>query len=168
VCGFPERAGDRLFNSALVIDPSGARAFTYRKTLLFEADLPWATPGDSGYRSFDGAEGCFGVGICMDLNDDRFLAWCGAAGVDVLALPTNWIDEGVSTWPYWAWRMSSVSATLVAANTYGSEGDTRFSGCSAILAGRTVLAAAPATGDGTISATLPGARAAPPALPDAV
>ena len=49
VCGFAEAARDRLFNSALVIDPSGALAGVYRKTLLYEADLPWATPGDSGY-----------------------------------------------------------------------------------------------------------------------
>ena len=38
VGGFAERAGDALFNSALVLDPAGQLRFVYRKTLLFDAD----------------------------------------------------------------------------------------------------------------------------------
>ena len=62
VGGFPERAADKLFNSALVINPRGERVFTYRKTLLYEEDLHWAEPGDSGYRCFETDGGSFGVG----------------------------------------------------------------------------------------------------------
>ncbi len=161
VCGFPERDGDRVFNSALVIDPSGQRAFTYRKTLLYSADLPWATPGDSGYRRFDTAHGSFGVGICMDLNDDRFVDWCAREAVDVVAMPTNWIDEDQDVWPYWAMRLYPLKATLVAANTWGAEADTRFSGASAVLTRDRLLAGAPKRGDGFITATLPAASGAP-------
>lgn len=163
VAGFPERAGDRLFNSALVIDPSGALAFCYRKTLLYGADVPWASPGDSGYRRIDTDAGSFGVGICMDLNDDRFVAWCAGASLDVVALPTNWVEEGDDVWSYWAWRLRATPSALVAANTWGDEtlagATTTFSGASAILQAQTVLAAAPKVGDGFISADLaPGAR----------
>lgn len=154
VAGFPERAGDLHFNSATVIDPTGALAFTYRKTLLYDADLPWATPGDSGYRRFDADTGAFTVGICMDLNDDRFVAWCAASAARVVALPTNWIEQGVCTWPYWVQRMEGVPSALVAANTWGPEGTVGFSGESAIVDDGTVLAAAPWTGDAVIRATL--------------
>ncbi len=158
VAGFPERDGDRVFNSAMVIDPSGQRVFTYRKTLLYTADLPWATPGDSGYRRFDTDEGSFGVGICMDLNDDRFLGWCRSASVDVIAMPTNWVEEDLDAWDYWAWRIQG--GTLVAANTWGTErlGDThtQFSGASAVISDNRLMAAAPKFGDGFITASLHG------------
>lgn len=158
VVGFPERDGDRLFNSALVIDPRGQLAFCYRKTLLYTADVPWAAPGDTGYRRFDTDAGSFGVGICMDLNDDRFVGWCAAEALDVVAFPTNWVDEGDDVWGYWAWRLRDVPAALVAANTWGEEAlagaTTRFSGGSAVLRDRTVLAAAPKTGDGFLGADL--------------
>lgn len=150
VAGFPERSGDDLYNSAMVIDPHGELASVYRKTLLFEADLGWATPGDTGYRTFTTASGRFGVGICMDLNDVRFLRWLWSTRMEALAFPTNWIEEGVDVWPYWAARMGRSRAALVAANTWGQEGPYAFSGRSAILRRGEVLASAPHDGDGVI------------------
>lgn len=133
VCGFVERVFERLFNSAMVIRPDGTLAFVYRKTLLFEADERWATPGDSGYAVFDTDAGTFGVGICMDLNDDRFTDWLREASPDALAFPTNWIEEGIDVWPYWAARMVGLRSTLLAANSWGPEGSFGFSGRSVIL-----------------------------------
>jgi predicted amidohydrolase len=161
VCGFVERDRDRLFNSAAVIDPSGALRFTYRKTLLYEVDEAWAEPGDSGYARFDTDNGDFGVGICMDLNDPRFVTWLEQAGPTALAFPTNWVEEGEPVWPYWAGRLSTARSALVAANTWGQEAHVRFSGCSAILQARAetwfVLAAADREGDAVITARLQGA-----------
>lgn len=156
VCGFPEIAGDRLFNSAMVIDPTGELAFVYRKTLLFDADVPWATPGDSGYRAFDSEHGRFGVGICMDLNDDRFVDWVAAERVPTIAFPTNWIDEGENVWWYWRERLLGLRTSLVAANSWGEDGELRFTGESAILVDGKVVAHAPYVGDVAIAATVPG------------
>lgn len=154
VCGFPERAGDHLYNSALVIDSGGELRFCYRKTLLYDADETWALPGDSGYATFETNAGSFTVGICMDLNDDGFVDWCASAGTHAIAFPTNWLDQGDPIWGYWAWRLDGVSSALIAANTYGSEGETKFIGTSAVIHGRRVLAAAPSEGDCIIRATL--------------
>ena len=158
VAGFPEVEGDRLFNSALVLDPTGELRFVYRKTLLYEEDLHWATPGDSGYATFDTEAGDFTVGICMDLNDDRFVAWCAQARPRAVAFPTNWVEEGHRVWPYWAWRLDGTGSALVAANSWGPEGHTAFRGESAIIDARTVLAAAPPTGDGVLRADLAAER----------
>lgn len=155
VAGFPEAARDRFFNSALVIDPTGARRFVYRKTLLYDADRAWASPGDSGYARFDADGFDFTVGICMDLNDDAFVAWCAACRARAVAFPTNWIEEHEDVWAYWAWRTAALPGALVAANTYGPEGAIAFSGRSAILRRGRVLAAAPATGDVVVRARLP-------------
>jgi N-carbamoylputrescine amidase len=163
VAGLPEVAGGRLFNSALVLDPSGGLAFVYRKTLLYEADLTWATPGDSGYRTFEAASGDFGVGICMDLNDDAFTGWLARRAPRAVAFPTNWVSPAEprphDPWPYWAWRLERARVALVAANTWGRDEGVLFTGVSAVLDrvdGRAViLAAAGATGDGLISCVLP-------------
>jgi len=177
VVGFPERAGDRLYNSAAVLDGHGELVAVYRKRLLFRADGPWATPGERPYPLVDTGSGRFTVGICMDLNDDAFTAWIRESGVEMVAFPTNWVDEGEPTWPYWAWRMHGSRAALVAANRWGSEhvsgvvADgptdaeaevTRFSGASCVLQWRgpvdglrpTILASLPATGDGVLGTTL--------------
>ena len=155
VAGYPEVDGDKFFNSACVINPRGELAFTYRKTLLYEADEPWASVGDSGYFAFDTEFGSVGVGICMDLNDDRFLIWMRQQSLDVLAFPTNWVfeDEG-DVWSYWAWRLGYQRTMLVAANTYGWEQQVRFTGRSLILKDRTILAHAPEEGNAVITATV--------------
>jgi predicted amidohydrolase len=154
VVGFAECDGGRYFNSALIIDPKGELHFTYRKTMLYDADTPWATPGDSGYRRVDTDSGSFVVGICMDLNDDGFVRWCANAKPRAIAMPTNWLDEGHDVWPYWAWRVKPTGAALIAANTWGNEGDIGFSGRSLILDGRRALAGAPREGNGVIRAEL--------------
>lgn len=154
VGGFAERAGEALFNSARVVDDRGELRFVYRKTLLFEADVPWATPGDSGYQRFETAAGSFGVGICMDLNDDRFTAWCAAADLDAIAFPTAWLEQGINVWRYWAMRLLDIPAALVAANTFGWEQGVEFSGRSAILQRNRILAAAGRVGEGIIRARL--------------
>ena len=154
VCGYPEVAGDQLFNSALVIDRTGALVFNYRKTLLFEEDERWAVAGDSGYRTFDTGAGRFGIGICMDLNDDRFIDWLKTQSLDAIAFPTNWVEEGIDVWRYWVWRLQGVSAALVAANTYGTEAHIEFSGASAVVKGPRVLGALPREGDGILRAVV--------------
>lgn len=166
VAGFPEVEGEHFFNSAMVIDREGALRFVYRKTLLYELDFFWATPGDSGYRTFETGAGTFGVGICMDLNDDAFIEWLGSqTGLDAIAFPTNWLDQGYQVWGYWAWRLEGVKAALVAANTWGHEEGTAFRGESAVLRQRTLLAAAPPTGNGFIGVELTPRVEAPARTP---
>ena len=154
VAGFAELAGDQLFNSAMVIDGAGELAFVYRKTLLYQADVCWATPGDSGYRSFDTPAGRFTVGICMDLNDAWFASWMAVAGVDVVAFPTNWVQEEGDVHAYWRYRLSGTGAVLVAANTWGREGQIEFSGRSAILSHSTTYAVTGPTGDDVVRAVV--------------
>ncbi len=177
VLGFAEAAGTSLYNSAAVLDPHGELVEVYRKRLLYDADLPWAQAGERPYPVVDTGHGRFTVGICMDLNDDAFTAWVRSSGVEAVAFPTNWVDDGEEVWPYWAWRLQGSGAALVAANRWGSEhvsgvaaegptdreqGVTRFSGASCVMQWLphegalrpTVLAALGATGSGGVGATV--------------
>jgi predicted amidohydrolase len=95
VVGFAEADGDRLFNSALVIDPQGRRFATYRKRLLYTDDFTWAQAGDLPYPRFTTPDGTATVGICMDVNGAEFPAHLRKTQPDVVCFPTNWIDQAL-------------------------------------------------------------------------
>ena len=156
----------------------------YRKRLLFDADKTWAQSGegqpvlqptqissdsiiDRSYISLDEPDApypllnVFGwrttVGICMDLNDARFLNFCKQAQVELIVFPTNWLEEGHDVLQYWAYLLQDMKrATLLAANTYGTEEEISFCGGSAILQATppTLYGRAPSEGDYMISVTL--------------
>ena len=134
VIGYPEAAPDgRLFNSALIVGPSGQLLCNYRKRLLYELDESWAQPGDAAYPLLETPFGLLTCGICMDLNDERFIDFLYEAGPEVIAFPTNWLDQGFDVRRYWRWRLQGYPGWFVAANNYGVENGTRFRGVSAIL-----------------------------------
>ena len=162
VCGFPERflvpgvrepgggTAVRLFNSALVIAPDGALATCYRKVLLYDADEAWAEPGWRRPVCSTGF-GRLAPGICMDLNDPRFLRHLVSARADVLAFCTNWVEEGVDVHAYWKSQLSGWKGWTVAANTHGVDRGVRFSGRSAILTpGGRIAAMADGEGDAVL------------------
>lgn len=130
VCGFAERADDGLYNSALVVGPWGYAC--YRKVLLYELDLAWARMGKQ-HIVLDTPAGRLVPAICMDLNDDRFIAHLHSSDAEVLAFCTNWVDEGQDILPYWRWRLAGWRGWFIAADSWGEECGTRFYGRSAIL-----------------------------------
>lgn len=150
VVGIPELADDGLYNSALVIDHHGELIDVYRKVLLYDADQTWARPGHRR-PVYDTPVGRVTPAICMDLNDDGFAHHLLRQRPDVVAFCTNWVDEGEEVLPYWVYRLAGWRGWLVAADTWGSDGDTPFYGRSAILApGGQAVALAAATGDGVL------------------
>lgn len=154
VAGIAEAGADGLYNSAIVIGPDGELVGTYRKVLLFDLDRTWARPGTRRpVYSVDGTRVL--PGICMDMNDDRFVEHVRATPDAVVAFLTNWLDEGISPIPYWQMRLLGVRAPLVAANTWGVDRGIPFRGESAILgADGRELARAPCSGDAVIVADL--------------
>lgn len=149
VCGYPEIVATepgadgatpppRLFNSARVLSPDGALLYNYRKRLLFSADTTWATEGDTPYPILPTPFGRLTVGICMDLNDDRFTEFLAQQSPLWLAFCTNWLDQGSDVLPYYCYRLGGFAGVFVAANTYGVEtspghAPTTFCGRSTIL-----------------------------------
>ncbi|KAG9057399.1 Carbon-nitrogen hydrolase [Serendipita sp. 407] len=57
-------------NSAVIYNPNGERVGDYRKTNMYEADLPWVKPG-TGFAHFPNLSPALQdltLGICMDVN----------------------------------------------------------------------------------------------------
>ena len=92
VGGFAEDAGERLHNSAAVVDATGLRA-VYRKVHLWDREPLVFTPGEDPPAVVDTPHGRIGVMVCYDL---EFPEWSRAAalrGAELLCVPTNWPRE---------------------------------------------------------------------------
>jgi predicted amidohydrolase len=101
--GFPERSrrGDRIHNTAVLLDPEGAVAARYRKVHLFDVDLA----GGTRFRESDAVEagaepvvaalpwGGLGLSVCYDLRFPELYRRLAAAGARVLAVPSAFTAE---------------------------------------------------------------------------
>ena len=87
--GYPERAGDHVFNSAQLIDRDGRILGTYRKSHLYgEVDTSTFEPGDGDFAVF-GLDGInVGVLICYDVEFPEAVRALALAGADLVAVPT--------------------------------------------------------------------------------
>lgn len=154
ICGYVEREGDELYNSALVINNKGACACNYRKVLLYDSDYTWATPGNTRFL----IETPFGVltpAICMDLNDYAFIEFIWKEKPDIIAFCTNWLDEGGIILDYWTQRLSFWRGWFLSANSWGPDGDISFCGQSTIINPKQIAKeSAPRTGNHIIYAPL--------------
>lgn len=97
VFGTLEVAGDRLFNTAVVVGPSGVVG-GYRKTHLplVGADK-FTDPGTGPIELFDLDGLKLGVGVCFDGGFPEFPRVLALLGADLIVLPTNWADKAMTT-----------------------------------------------------------------------
>jgi 5-aminopentanamidase len=93
VVGLPELDGDRLYNSAVVVDRTGLRA-TYRKVHLWGRESQVFTAGDDAAPVVDMGWGRLGVLVCYDLEFPEWVRRTALAGADLVCAPANWPDAG--------------------------------------------------------------------------
>jgi len=90
VAGICERAGSKLYNSAVVIGPNGYVG-TFRKVHLWNEENLYFEPGDLGFPVFHTPIGRIGVAICYDGWFPETYRMCALQGADVVCVPTNWV-----------------------------------------------------------------------------
>lgn len=90
VAGFAELGDDDLlYNSAVVITAAGVQG-VYRKVHLWNEEKRFFEPGTSAPLTVKTAHGVLGVMICYDLEFPEWTRLAALAGVELLAVPTNW------------------------------------------------------------------------------
>ena len=89
VAGFPERAEDGFYNSAVAIDLDGSVKGVYRKTHLFFEEKLYFRPGNTGFMVFELAGMRVGVMICYDWRFPESARTLALKGAQVIAHPSN-------------------------------------------------------------------------------
>src|SRR6478609_7463074 len=89
VAGFPEAAGDAIYNSAAVVDPTGLRG-VYRKAHLWDSENAVFDRGDDLPLVVDTDNGRLGVMICYDIEFPEWVRAVALSGADLLCAPVNW------------------------------------------------------------------------------
>lgn len=134
--GYPERAGESVFNSVQLISADGTRVANYRKTHLFGCfERDHFTPGEQPVvqAELDGVT--VGLMICYDVEFPENVRAHALAGTDLLLVPTaqmhpfQFVAESVV--PVRAFENQMYVAYV---NRVGREGEFEFVGLS-VLAG---------------------------------
>ncbi|MDA8196716.1 MAG: hypothetical protein M0019_05845 [Actinomycetota bacterium] len=145
-----------LYNSAVVVDEDGIVG-CYRKSHLYVADSLWASSGGMAPLDFD-VEGLrVRVVICADIEFPEVAYSRLTTPIDIICLPTAWVDEKAPSMNWWARAIES-GASLICADLSGVEEGVQFSGGSSIIAPDGSILAAIDTGSGLVSADLQAGR----------
>lgn len=132
--GYPERAGEQIFNAAQLIGPDGAALANYRKTHLFGCfEQEWFTPGEQTVvqAELDGVR--VGIMICYDVEFPENVRSHALAGTDLLLVPTAQMHPfqlvAESVVPVRAFESQLYVAYV---NRTGPEGEFEFVGLSCL------------------------------------
>jgi N-carbamoylputrescine amidase len=140
---FFEKDGPHYYNSVAMLD-CGQLLGVYRKSHIPDGpgyqEKFFFRPGNTGFRSFDTAEGALGVGICWDQWFPEAARAMVLAGAEILFYPTAIGSEpeapDMDTRDPWRRVMIghavANACAVVAANRTGREGDMTFYGSSFI------------------------------------
>lgn len=90
VAGICERDGEALYNSSVVIGPSG-HIGTFRKVHLWNEENLYFEPGNLGFPVFKTPLGRIGTFICYDGWFPESYRLCALQGADIVCIPTNWV-----------------------------------------------------------------------------
>jgi predicted amidohydrolase len=130
VAGFPEKAGKKLYNSAVLVSPKKTRV--YRKTHLFGGEKKLFSPGDTGFWVEKVAGVPVGVMVCFDWFFPESARTLALAGAQVIAHPANlvlpWGPDGMKI------RSLENRVFSATANRVGTERGLRFIGRSQVVA----------------------------------
>lgn len=129
---FYERDGNRLYNSAAILDADGSLLGVYRKTHIpddhYYQEKFYFTPGDTGFKAFKTRYAVIGVGICWDQWFPETARFMAVKGAELLFYPTAIGSEPileVDSMPHWRRCMQGHSACnlmpVIAANRVGLE-----------------------------------------------
>ncbi|MGH2948626.1 MAG: nitrilase-related carbon-nitrogen hydrolase, partial [Solirubrobacteraceae bacterium] len=139
--GFCERAGDDLFNTAVLVGPDGI-ALHYRKLHLFAGEKHAFRPGDRGLPVVVTPFGTVGVCVCYDLRFVETVRILALRGAELVLVPTAWVpgfdrirfdEDGMPPQVRGALLQANLNQVFIAcASQAGAHGDLEFLGSSMV------------------------------------
>jgi predicted amidohydrolase len=107
--GLDEKAGDLLYDSAILVDNAGRLLWKHRKlNVLAELmDPPYSQGKPEGIGAVDTAYGRIGLLICADTFDDTYVERVSCFRPDLMLIPYGWAAEN-EKWPNHAQKLEEV------------------------------------------------------------
>lgn len=165
VGGLCERVDDDLYNTAIVVGPSGL-LLHYRKAHLFAEEKLAFAEGDLGFPVVQTAFGRIGVCVCYDLRFVEVVRLMALRGAEIVCVPTAWLigfdrakwdDKGLCPQAHGAVLQANLNQVFIAcASQAGDAYGLEFLG-SSILAdpyGRHVIGPLPGDRDEIVTGTI--------------
>lgn len=135
VMGYPEVAGDRVYNSAAMIGGDGEVLANYRKINLFgDAEKSLFAAGEEGVPTVAYKGRRIALGICYDIELAEFGRLAAAEGADLLLVPT------ANMAPFWQVPTTLLRAralenrlTIAYVNLHGRDETHDYTGLSCVV-----------------------------------
>lgn len=132
--GYPERSGELIYNSALLIDRNGSTLANYRKTHLFgREENRLFQPGDAFILTeLQGVK--IGILICYDVEFPEAVRTLVGAGAELIAVPTANMAPYCQSMQFIIPARAFENQVFIAyANRCGQEADLDYCGLSCIV-----------------------------------
>ena len=133
---FAELAGDRRYNTSLLLDPAGERVATYRKQYLFgwEGGEPSVMTAGDDYVVTPTPLGQTGLATCYDLRFPELFRGLVDRGASAFLLASGWPAARIEHWSVLARaRAIENQAWFIACNTAGTHNRVRMGGRSVVV-----------------------------------
>ena len=137
VGSLPEQDGDKIYNTAYVID-RGEVAGSYRKLHMFSmmGENRFLSPGDRTLV-VPTSVGRLGIAICYDLRFPELFRKMALEGAEIICLPAEWPKPRQDHWrTLLRARAMENQLFLIATNCCGPQGKLDFFGMSLLLSAR--------------------------------
>jgi predicted amidohydrolase len=147
--GLDEKDGDRLYDSAILVDRSGKLLWKHRKlnVLAWLMDPPYAKGSPDGVGVTDTEFGRIGLVICADTFRDEIAQRIQALAPDLMLVPYGWAAP-VDQWPTHAkdleqlvakratqWKCPVVGTDVIGEMTHGPWKGQTYGGASTVVDG---------------------------------
>ncbi len=135
VAGLAERAGERVYNSAVVVGPQGFVG-VYRKAHLFYEEKLWFDPGDGEFPVFDIGPTKIGLMICFDWIFPEVARILALKGAQILCQPANLVlpyCQGAMVTRAIENRVFTITANRVGSEHRKVDEELRFTGMSQVV-----------------------------------
>lgn len=97
VASILEKVDDKIYNTAVLIDPGGELLTKYRKIHLFMEEQDYIAHGRE-YAVVDTTFGKVGLMICYDAIFPEIARRLALHGIDIIFMPANWPDPFLPQW----------------------------------------------------------------------
>jgi len=138
--GLAERSKNQTFNSAVLVGPAGLIS-AYRKTHLFDEELLWFTPGDTGFSVHDIGKARVGLMVCFDWMFPESARTLALKGAQIICHPSNLVlgtcEEAMIT-RCLENRVFAITANRTGTEQRGGKSALRFTGRSQVVSPRGV------------------------------